>query len=423
MKKNNFALLALAVLILGSCSQDETLVENPAVNAPIEFGICSGKAAETRAGITTNGTIQEADAGFGVIAGYRSYHDFMWNQQVTYVESSKSWTYDPVKYWPTTQGKRLSFYAYAPYQAVHSSGNVIEFSKDDPDVLLLTYNHQEDLSNNVDFVAARAVVKNTAENMSKNVTFNLKHELTRLSLYAKVSEDVWKADGEHDKTRIVITDVKLTLESNADANFHSSATYNYAQSNDENGTWDPTGNDGDIIGTEFDLNSVIAYQELPDEGMNVCGKVYTPSETYKNGIFILENTTLKNLCGGDVIDANDDTKKYVGNHLFLIPAIRGYGETETGITATYLKLVVAYEIVTKESDTTYSSIPATKTVPITSSSSSNGKLFEQGKAYTFTIIFDVNDVNEVKLGADAMDWAEVDEKLNVDRDTDDKVTP
>ncbi len=373
MKKNNFALLALAILILGSCSQDETLVENPAVNAPIEFGIYSGKATETRAGITTDQTIKgtDANAGFGVIAGYNgSYDDFMWNQQVTYVESSESWTYDPVKYWPTKQDDYLSFYAYAPYQDNHSSGDVIEFWEEDPDGLFIQYNHQDPLSNNVDFVAARGVVENIAGNMSKSVMFNFKHELTRLSLYASSARN---------KTKIVITDVRLVCGD--DAEFWKSATYRYAQSDDEDavGTWDGTGNIADEIGSEFNLNSVIAYD-----------KTYKSSD-YPNGIFILENSTPVNLCGGDVIDATDDTKKYVGNHLFLIPALRGNGET--GIYATDLKLKVAYEIDKEE---------VIKTVPITFKGKLfEGKLFEQGKAYTFNIIFGVND--EVTLGADAMD--------------------
>ncbi len=413
MKKNNFALLALAVLILGSCSQDETLVENPAVNAPIEFGICLGKAAETRAGITTNETIQKADAGFGVYAGYKGiYPNFMLNQQVTYA-GSDSWTYDPVKYWPTKQGDYLTFYAYAPYQENPSSGNVIDISSD-PEDFYVTYNHQDDLSNNVDFVAASAIkVGYTSENMG-NVTFNLKHELTRLSLYAEVK----KNGSSESKTKIVITDVKLDY-TGADAKFCKSATYKFAQSNAKNavGTWDEGSDYTDSI---LDLNSVINYTDLTNNPQTICNKEYKKDD-YLNGIFVLENSTPVNLCGGDVID---DTKKYVGNHLFLIPAIpesRDFEKTVTGITATDLNLDVTYEIVTESKCDT-----VTKTVPITSSSSSNDTLFVQGKAYTFTLIFgvnDVNDVNEVKLGADAVDWAEVDEKLNVDRDTDDKVTP
>ena len=46
--------------------------------------------------------------------GEASTADYMYNQEVEY---SSDWEYSPIKYWPNNTNDRLSFMAYAPYQA------------------------------------------------------------------------------------------------------------------------------------------------------------------------------------------------------------------------------------------------------------------------------------------------------------------
>ena len=59
---------------------------------------------------------------FGCYTGKLKYEqttvscDFMYNQQVTWDNSSSEWKYNPVKYWPNENNDYLSFFAYAPYE-------------------------------------------------------------------------------------------------------------------------------------------------------------------------------------------------------------------------------------------------------------------------------------------------------------------
>ena len=44
----------------------------------------------------------------------------MYNQKVAY--SASEWGYTPVKYWPNTEGDKISFFAYAPYVDESAAG-------------------------------------------------------------------------------------------------------------------------------------------------------------------------------------------------------------------------------------------------------------------------------------------------------------
>lgn len=165
MKKHLF-FAATALAMLASCSQSDDLsapvvAENTQPQA-IEFGTYVGKGTQTRAGWVGDITDTELKAsdkanGFGVFAFYtgntvypnvaaakpgtitanENKPNFMYNQHVTWEESSTLWTYSPLKYWPNdfsssnvdnqspaatgtntaTTGGNVSFFAYAPYVA------------------------------------------------------------------------------------------------------------------------------------------------------------------------------------------------------------------------------------------------------------------------------------------------------------------
>lgn len=168
MKKYLF-IAAAAVAMLASCSQSDDLSapvtqQNTEDNA-VQFGTYVGNSAQSRTtggstgNIITDETLQ--GKGFGVFAYYtgtntydeKQYYNggaiadgnklapnFMWNQSVTY---SSGWTYTPIKYWPneiqngavdkqdptaqggSSNGGKVSFFAYAPYVASTSADDGI----------------------------------------------------------------------------------------------------------------------------------------------------------------------------------------------------------------------------------------------------------------------------------------------------------
>lgn len=155
MKKSYLLLSAVALVMLGSCSDDAMNISMDEALAtkdvPVSFGTYTGKSATTRAGDTTPMTTTVMQTtGFGVFAyntGSADYAtgatpNFMYNQKV----SGSSWSYEPVKYWPNLKGAtddqspaaseangpaKLSFFAYAPYVDLTATGadltnNIVE---------------------------------------------------------------------------------------------------------------------------------------------------------------------------------------------------------------------------------------------------------------------------------------------------------
>lgn len=84
---------------------------------PVAFAARLDGEEATRAGVIDNDKL----ASMGVFASYTGQSDwttsstsnFMYNQPVE--KSPDTWTYTPMKYWPNTEGDKLSFFAYAPH--------------------------------------------------------------------------------------------------------------------------------------------------------------------------------------------------------------------------------------------------------------------------------------------------------------------
>ena len=130
-KMRQYIVLATAAALLTACSNDadETTGGYVPSDEAIAFDVADD--SQTRA----PGEIVENDAndlvaagGFGVFACYTgklTYEnttvspDFMYNQHVTGTKSGEDiiWSYSPVKYWPNSATDRVSFFAYAPYEA------------------------------------------------------------------------------------------------------------------------------------------------------------------------------------------------------------------------------------------------------------------------------------------------------------------
>lgn len=377
MKKNLFlGFIACATLAMTGCTNDGVVAEGAKTQpTAIEFGTYLGRDVQTR------GTVMDNDAlkNMGVYASYTGQDDFsdastpnfMYNQKVT--KNAGNWEYSPLKYWPTTNNDQVSFFAYAPYTT--ESNNVIATKSDNKAAKAptLTVTLPTDLKNMVDFVAGVQMnQKHTDANPA--VKFNLKHELTRVGIMAKVNKGVYGNDAKN-KTKIVITGIKLNAVT--EGQFYKSGVYTFPTNADQKGTW---------VGTPatdaLDLSSL-------QTKANYTVKDANNKEGYNKDGIILEGTTAQSLFTDN-------------QYLFLIPANGTTGLTDGKATAT-----ITYDIVTEDAalDGGCSVTHAVKTVNIPA------ETLKQGTAYTLT--FTIN-VDEVKLDAEVSDWGTATGDVTVD---------
>ncbi len=218
MKKKLFlGLLAAAAVTFTACQKDEVISEMPQDNA-IGFGTYVGRDAQTKAGVTNIGTMENADYdGFGVFAYYtgdESYahtftHEFMDNQQVKW---DTSWDYNPKKYWPGGTNK-VSFFAYAPYTDVNvtpaPTENITAFEYDNTDKgnPTLSFSVEDEVNKQIDLLYATPKTDLT----SGEVDFQFNHALSRIGFKVKTSNEQY---------RINISQITLT------AIFNNSGTLN-----------------------------------------------------------------------------------------------------------------------------------------------------------------------------------------------------
>lgn len=382
MKKNYImGVIACAALTMTSCSNDEIGGNNTKQGDPIEFGVYLGRDAQgSRGTIITTENLNK----FGVTAYYMNSDapDIMYNQAV--IKSGNSWTYSPVKYWPTTEGDVISFYAYAPYTENNNGLIVLSDNTENSNgvpkaTISLPTGTNADLTQMVDFVADAKfhVGKTNGNGTSKAVEFQLHHEMTRISLQANVSENVFNSSDANkaNKTKVVIRSLKL----NKGGEFYTTSTYTFPQIFTPNGTWSGPNETADL-----DLQSILNWSTT----------TWTINSTdiisdSKKGI-ALEGKKAVNLLKKD---------KNEQQYLFLIPSdnVDGNGKL-VGLKANSTSATITYDIITEDGnlENGYSKTSATKTVYLPAG------IMQQGKAYnlTFTIA-----VDQVKLDATVEpDW-------------------
>lgn len=375
MKKNYImGVIACAALTMTSCSNDEIGGNNTKQGDPIEFGVYLGRDAQGSRGtiITTDNLTK-----FGVSAYLEMADtpDFMYNQEVI-KSADGSWTYSPVKYWPTmkTEGYKahfISFYAYAPH--TNDANNLITLSGNNDEhaaptvTISLPTGANADLAKMVDFVAtAKHYEYKTNGNV---VTFALKHEMTRIDLKAKVSENVYGSTAAN-KTKVVIRKIQL----NNGGEFYTKAIYRFPGINKDRGTWDYS----DATKANIDLQSIINWSA---------------------DWTISSNSVISNTNKGIVLEGTNAVNLFNTNeYLFLIPSNKLDNEGKpAGLEANSTSATITYDIITEDSNLEdgYSKTSATKTVYLPAG------IMQQGKAYnlTFTIA-----VDQVKLDATVEDW-------------------
>lgn len=379
MKQNYFmGLIACAALTMTGCSNDEiNAPQQSQGNNAIEFSTYLGRNAQGSRGTETDSNSIK-NSGFGVLAYYTEQNNFadtnnnksnfMWNQKVTH--NGTNWEYTPVKYWPTKVDDKVSFFAYAPY-VENGKNTVIELSgKSATGTPTATITLPDDPSQTIDFVAAVQMNKthDNTKNANNNVSFTLKHEMTRVKVQAKLDKLVYDADPKH-KTFVVIKNVTF----NNKGQFYKSGIYTFSTDDSKRGTWATTDY---ATAYSLDLNKVMKKETIKVTD----AKGETVSGDYQKG-----EDGIK-LVNKDPVSLFKDDQ-----YLFLIPVAN---LTDGKATAT-----IEYDIVTEDSKLAvgYSCTNATKTVKLPAGT------LQQGKSYNYTFIINLD---EIVLDATVEKWDE-----------------
>lgn len=396
MKQNYFiGLIACAALTMTGCSNDEiNAPQQSQGNNAIEFSTYLGRNAQGSRGTETDSNSIK-NSGFGVLAYYTEQTDFadtnkpnfMWNQKVTH--NGTNWEYTPVKYWPTKVKDKVSFFAYAPYVENGNANGIVLSGNSETGAPTATITLPDDPSKTIDFVAAVQMNKthDNSESANNDVSFILKHEMTRVKVQAKLDKSVYSDDAKH-KTFVVIKKVKF----NDKGQFYKSGKYTFSTTNKERGTWATTAN---ATAYTLDLNGVLNTELIKADG----AKKKTDSGDYMTGVngLKLVDTTAK-----DLFKNNE--------YLFLIPVS---ANNEDGLTDGKATATIEYDIVTEDSKLAagYSCTSATKTVLLPAGTLKQGISYN----YIFTIKLD-----EIVLDATVNDWDKAsDSKIDVPYSPDD----
>lgn len=233
------AFAAIAAVVATSCTQEEEMFVKDGdgqaydENA-ITFGTYLGSAPQTRSSVMDLDTLKKT--GFGVLAYYTgedTYQNegvpgsftpnFMYNQEVTW-DAAGSWTYSPVKYWPSSIMENISFFGYAPYVGDFSgktegiTGLTSNTTAGDPKLSFVMPEEQENM---IDLLYDGSLENISKEDIDGKVQFKFKHALSRIG-FSRVAvvdelnpEDGEFASGKYDKTlaegtKVVINSVKFS---------------------------------------------------------------------------------------------------------------------------------------------------------------------------------------------------------------------
>ena len=392
--------------LLGGCAKD-ACVHTDMLGQPIEFGTYLGRDAQTRAdfGFDGDGSIYRfggtvmnleelKKTGFGVSAIYTGQDkwvdwqksesevspNFMFKQSV-FVTKDGEWGYEPIKYWPTRQDDKISFFAYAPFA---TDNNSYGFSRSDvwtSQHYSLKFTIQAKADEMVDFVAA-AVMDRTYN--GNKVTFEFQHALTRLLFSAKTSENM------DSKSHVVITGARLVKG----PCWYRQGNYSFTQRRNTNNTndsyWGQTKEQNkDLIQSDYDLTPILAAST----DVTIGGKRY--DDASGNASSALELTSATPV---SIFKKKGSGESASQCYLFLIPT--SGSASDPGIQANTAAVAFDYDIVTEDPSLAagYSCTSATKTVYLPAG------IMQKGKAYNVTFTFNVD---KIEVSADVEGWSTV----------------
>jgi hypothetical protein len=102
----------------------------------------------------------------------------MYNQELEWVSGDAHWEYNPVKYWPSEEGHKVSFFAYAPYSECNGTGCIpscVRYQETaDPWVM---YRIAENPAQQVDLLYAAPLLDQTKMAVNERLECSFKHAL------------------------------------------------------------------------------------------------------------------------------------------------------------------------------------------------------------------------------------------------------
>lgn len=393
MKTNILVTMAMAALLAAGCAQNEITEISPDVSPAVGFQVYANP--QTRGTETDNnatGTGIKNSTGFGVLAYYTgqtnfgSSHvpNFMYNQQVKW--ASSAWGYTPVKYWPNTEGDKISFFAYAPYESAPTTGTskgVVLSAVTATSYPTITFTVKSNASEMIDLVATNATQSTTGTDKTMNlekttgkVPFNFKHVLTKLNFEAKLASDL--ASLTNTETKVFIKKIELVGASaaapataNSNSLFWKTAIYKF-----ENGEWDYTTGAGKAVKQDAAVALDAALFAGVAQAFGSAGAQYTTNSV-------------------EISSLNTSVALFKTNQsLFLIPP------TNTGIAtgdANAMRVLITYDVVTLDDK-----LDAKKSVIETKAVASlPAGTMKQGIAYKY--IFTIG-LESVKVDASVTAW-------------------
>lgn len=169
--------LTTVALVMAGCTANE---ETEAVSVPLSFS--ASVYAQTRAAteLTTDNLASAGVFAFftqGDFNASTAAPNFMYNQKLE--KSGGAWTYSPERYWPNNENDKISFFAYAPYNAA----GVTISSNTNKGFPYLNYIVPTVEANHIDLLAATPLMNCTKDMGSVN--FTMQHMLTKVTIYAK----------------------------------------------------------------------------------------------------------------------------------------------------------------------------------------------------------------------------------------------
>lgn len=360
--KTKYLMLAMTAVLVASCSQNDVMMDGAPSDRSIGFKVYTG--VQARGAVTDTPEIQKKNNGFGVFAYLTngeyatatSKSLYMDNVRVSY-DGTSNWEYSPLKYWPTNGTDKVSFFAYAPYNA---NGLTITANATTPPSKLRLELPEKNQKDMVDLVVSEA--SDGADKTSGKVTFNLKHVLTRVGLKAKTSLDI----SNNGQTKVFITGVTLVNTTK----LYKEGTLDMATSKWESLT---------AFGKDYPL------QPVKSDDATIKG---------------ILNLTAANFAGYtkqsiDITANQDGVSLFPQNeYLFLLPLS---GSSESGSSKGDIKVKIDYDIVTMPSYGATTHAVSSKTEEISMPASS----FKQGTAYMF--VFNIT-MAGIEVSASVADW-------------------
>ncbi|MCM1107994.1 MAG: fimbrillin family protein [Clostridium sp.] len=373
-KKFLMAFAAIAAVATTGCTQEEEMFVKDGdgqaydENA-ITFGTYLGSAPQSRSSVMDLDALKQT--GFGVLAYYTgedTYQNegvpgsftpnFMYNQKV---EWTGSWTYSPVKYWPSNIMDKVSFFGYAPYVENFAGktegivGLTSNTTAGDPKLSFVVPEEQENM---IDLLYDGSLENISKEDIEGQVQFKFKHAMSRVgfSRVAVVDElnpqDNSVTSGKYEQTlaegtRVVINSVKL-----------SSGEF----------------------GTSGDLN----LRTGEWEEMQKSDQAYVLSK--KDGDFLEDACTMTPENANEIMQLNGDDRYFM-----IMPSEKG---TKTPVTIT-----VNFDVITEDVNLDGGKSQITSEVSTTFAWD-----FLAGKSYNFVLHIALT---SVKIDATVTDWDHV----------------